>query len=73
VNCLQSGSLQEANKAIHDARREITVAEGLMGTLVGSKVSIQVIGSLVVVVDSIKRISEYGIGISELVFNLYPE
>jgi phosphate uptake regulator len=73
VNCLQSGSLQEANKAIHDARREITVAEGLMGILVGSKVSIQVIGSLVVVVDSIKRISEYGIGISELVFNLYPE
>jgi phosphate uptake regulator len=73
VNCLQSGSLQEANKAIHDARKVITAAEGLMDTLVDSEMSIKTVGRLVVVVDSIKRIAEYGIGISELVFNLFPE
>jgi phosphate uptake regulator len=73
VNCLQSGSLQEANKAIHDARKAISNSEGLMVALMDSDMPVQIISNLVVAVDSIKRIAEYGIGISELVFNLYVE
>jgi phosphate uptake regulator len=73
VNCLQSGSLQEANKAIHDSRRVLTHIEGLMEALVNSDLSISAISNLVVVVGSMRRIAEYGIGISELVFNLYTE
>lgn len=72
-NCLQSGSLQEANKAIHDARRAISEADELMACLMESGMGIKAVGSMVSVADSIKRIAEYGIGISELVFNLYPE
>lgn len=73
VNCIQSGSLQEANKAIHEARKAIAALDGLMEELVELDVSVNTISNLVVVVDSIKRIAEYGIGLSELVFNLYPE
>lgn len=73
VNCLQSGSLQEANKAIHDSRRVLAHVEELMEALVNSDLSISAISNLVVVVGSMRRIAEYGIGISELVFNLYPE
>jgi len=73
VNCLQSGSLQEANKSIHDSRRVLTHVEELMEALVNSDLSITAISNLVVVVGSMRRIAEYGIGISELVFNLYPE
>lgn len=73
VNCLQSGSLQEANKAIHDSRKVLTHVESLMEGLVNSDLPITVVGNLVVVVGSMRRIAEYGIGISELVFNLYPD
>jgi len=73
VNCLQSGSLAEANKAIHDSRHVLTHVGELMEALVKSDLSITAVSSLVVVVGSMRRIAEYGIGISELVFNLYPD
>jgi phosphate uptake regulator len=73
VNCLQSGSLQEANKAIHDSRKVIVKGESLMKEVMDQKVSAKSIGSLIIVVDSLKRIAEYGIDISEIAFNLYAE
>jgi len=72
VNCLQSGSLPEANKIIHDAKKIVSNADGLMVVLMGSSMSVQVVSNLVVVIDSMKRISEYGIGLAEITFNLYP-
>jgi phosphate uptake regulator len=71
VNCLQSGSLQEANKAIHDARKVIDIAEQLMDKVVDSKIPTRAIGAMIIIIESIKRISEYGIGISEIAFNLH--
>lgn len=73
VNCLQSGSLQEANKAIHDSRKVIATGEELMKIVVDQKISARSIGALIIVIDSIKRIAEYGIGISEISFNLNAE
>jgi phosphate uptake regulator len=71
VNCLQSGSLQEANRAIHDARKVIGMAEELMDRVVDSKLPTRAIGAMIIIIESIKRIGEYGIGISEIAFNLH--
>ena len=73
VNCLQSGSLQEANKAIHDARKLISTAEELMDKVVDSKLPARVVGPMIIIIDSMKRIAEYGIGISEIAFNLHSQ
>jgi len=73
VNCLQSGSLQEANKAIHDSRKVIAVGEELMKRVVDENMCAKNIGELIIVVDSLKRIAEYGMGISEIAFNLHAE
>lgn len=73
VNCLQSGSLQEANKSIHDARKAILSAEDLMSRVVELKMKTKTIGALIIVVDSIKRIAEYGIGLSEIAFDLHAD
>jgi phosphate uptake regulator len=73
VNCLQSGSLQEANRSIHDARKVILSAEDLMSKIVELKMKAKTIGALIIVVDSIKRITEYGIGISEIAFDLHAD
>jgi len=71
VNCLQSGNLQGANSTIHDARKVIATAEELMDKVVDSKIPTRAIGAMIIIIESIKRISEYGIGISEIAFNLH--
>ena len=71
VNCLQSGSLLEANKTIHEARKTITSCEELMKKLVNSNTSVKIVGAIIMILDSIKRVAEYGIGIAELAFNLH--
>jgi phosphate uptake regulator len=73
VNCLQSGSLQEANKSIHDARKIIFSAEDLMNKIVELKMKAKTIGALIIVVDSIKRIADYSIGLSETAFDLHTD
>jgi len=73
VNCLQSGSLQEANKAIHDARKVVSAAEELMDKVVASRLPARVVEPMIIIIDSIKRIAEYGIGISEIAFNLHSQ
>lgn len=71
VNCLQTGSLQEANRAIHEARKNIMVCEDLMRQIINGNYSAKTLSSSIIIIDSIKRIAEYSIGISELVFNLH--
>uniref|UniRef100_A0A7C3F5U7 PhoU domain-containing protein n=1 Tax=Candidatus Methanomethylicus mesodigestus TaxID=1867258 RepID=A0A7C3F5U7_9CREN len=71
VNCLQTGSLQEANRAIHESRKNIMVCEDLMRQIINGNYSAKTLSSSIIIIDSIKRIAEYSIGISELVFNLY--
>ena len=73
VNCIQSGSLQEANKAIHDARKVVIVLEELVQKVIEKEGNTKNIASLMIIIDSIRRISEYGIGISEIAFNLHSE
>jgi phosphate transport system protein len=73
VNCLQSGSLQEANKAIHESRKVIAAGEEIMKNVLDQQLCARSIGALIIVLDSIKRIAEYGIGISEIAFNLNTE
>lgn len=66
-----NGSLQEANSAIHEARK-LTAMEGeLISRIMSQEASAKSAGSLMMIMDSIRRIVEYGIGISELVFNAY--
>ncbi|MCQ5376706.1 MAG: hypothetical protein NO516_01505 [Candidatus Methanomethylicia archaeon] len=71
VNCLQTGSLQEANRAIHEARKNIMVCEDLMRQIINGNYSAKTLSSSIIIIDSIKRIAEYSIGISELVFNIH--
>lgn len=71
VNCLQNGSLAEANKAIHDARKVGIAGEELMKEVVNGKHKPKTIGAIIIIVDSTKRIAEYGIGIAELAFNVH--
>lgn len=73
INCLQSGSLQEANKAIHDSRKVIATEEALMKQVMDEKLCARSVGELIIVIDSLKRIAEYGMGISEIAFNLHAE
>lgn len=69
VNCIKTKNLLDANRAIHDARLTIKSTERSLEQ-VSSAPSEGVLNTLVVIFDSIKRIAEYGIGISEIVFNL---
>ncbi len=71
VNCLQNGSLSEANKAIHDARKVSANVEELMRRVVSSDLQTKIISSIIIIVDSTHRIAEYGIGIAELAFNIH--
>jgi len=71
VNCLQNGSLTEANRAIHDARKVSASAEELMKRVIDSDLQTKVIGAMIIVMDSTHRIAEYGIGIAELAFNIH--
>jgi hypothetical protein len=71
VNCLQNGSLTEANKAIHDARKVGMAGEELMKEIANGKHKPKTIGAIIIIVDSTKRIAEYGIGIAELAFNVH--
>ena len=73
VNCLQSGSLVEANKAIHDTRKVIVSGEDLTKKVVDGKLPAKSVGALIIIIDSIKRIAEYGMGISEIAFNVHVE
>lgn len=49
----------------------IGTAEELMDRVVDSKLQARAIGAMIIIIDSIKRIGEYGIGILEIVFNLH--
>jgi hypothetical protein len=49
----------------------IDIAEQLMDKVVDSKIPTRAIGAMIIIIESIKRISEYGIGISEIAFNLH--
>ncbi len=71
VNCLQNGSLAEANKAIHDARKVSSSVEELMKRVVDGNLQTKVIGAMIIVMDSTNRIAEYAIGIAELAFNVH--
>ncbi|MDH5807331.1 MAG: phosphate uptake regulator PhoU [Candidatus Methanomethylicaceae archaeon] len=62
INCVKSINVLDANKVIHDARDLVKKIEEF---LVNEKID-----DLIIILDSIKRISEYGIGISEIVFNI---
>jgi len=73
VNCLQSGSLQEANKAIHDARKAAAQAEELIHRVIDKETDKKMIGAMIIITDSIKRIADYGIGIAEIAFNMHVE
>ncbi len=71
VNCLQNGSLIEANKAIHDARKVGIAGEELMKTAMNSGLQPKTVGAIIIIVDSTKRVAEYAIGIAELAFNVH--
>jgi len=71
VNSLQNGSLQEANKSIHEARKIINTCEDLIKKVVNSNMQAKIVGNIIIILDSIKRIAEYGVGIAELAFNLH--
>lgn len=62
INCIKSINLLDANKVIHDARNLVRYSEEL---LLNGKMDY-----LIVILESVKRIAEYGIGISEIVFNI---
>lgn len=71
VNCLKNGSIQEASRVIHEARKAAAKEEELMRRLIEGALPTKAAASAIIVMDSIRRISEYGIGISELTFNIY--
>ncbi|MBC7120666.1 MAG: phosphate uptake regulator PhoU [Candidatus Methanosuratus sp.] len=71
VNCFKNGSMQEAGNVIHDARRCAAMEEELTKRLIDRGLPAKTIASAMIVMDSIRRIAEYGIGISELAFNVY--
>lgn len=62
INCINSINLIDANKVIHNARNLVKTSEEF---LMNGKPDY-----LIVILESIKRIAEYGIGISEIVFNI---
>ncbi|MCX8181961.1 MAG: phosphate uptake regulator PhoU [Candidatus Methanomethyliaceae archaeon] len=69
VNCIKSNNLLDANKVIHDARLIVKSGEEALDKL-SINFSKENLGTAAVILDSIKRIAEYGIGISEIVFNI---
>ncbi|MEM2002635.1 MAG: phosphate uptake regulator PhoU [Candidatus Methanomethylicaceae archaeon] len=69
LNCLKSNNLLDANRVIHDARSTVKSIEEVLEKF-GHSSSKEVLGTLAVIFDSTKRIAEYGIGISEIVFNI---
>lgn len=71
VNSLKNGSIQEASRVIHDARKAAAKEEELMRRLIEGVLPTKTAASAIIVMDSIRRISEYGIGISELTFNMH--
>ncbi len=73
VNSLKNGSIQEASRVIHEARKAAVKEEELMRRLIEGTVPTKASASAIIVMDSIRRISEYGIGISELTFNMYVD
>lgn len=69
INCIKSNNLLDANKVIHDARTDIRSIEEILEKF-GNMPSKGSLGSLVIILESVKRIAEYAIGISEIVFNI---
>lgn len=67
VNCIKTRNLLDANKVIHDARIIIKSSED---ALTGSLLLKKEVNKLIIALDSIRRIAEYGIGISEIAFNM---
>ncbi len=69
INCIKSNNLLDANKVIHDARTAIRSIEEILEKF-GNMSSKGSLGSLAIILESVKRIAEYAIGISEIVFNI---
>ncbi|MCS7097481.1 MAG: phosphate uptake regulator PhoU [Candidatus Methanomethyliaceae archaeon] len=67
VNCIKTRNLLDANKVIHDARVIIKSSED---ALTGNLLLKKEVNKLIIALDSIRRIAEYGIGISEIAFNM---
>ncbi len=69
VNCIKSNNLLDANRVIHDARSTVKSIEEVLEKF-SSGFSKEILGTLALILESAKRIAEYGIGISEIVFNI---
>ncbi|MGC8936912.1 MAG: PhoU domain-containing protein [Candidatus Methanomethylicaceae archaeon] len=69
VNCIKSNNLLDANKVIHDARNVIRSVEVILEKF-GKLPNDFNLGPIALMLESVKRIAEYGIGISEIAFNI---
>lgn len=69
VNCIKSNNLLDANKVIHDARNVIRSVEEILEKF-GKLPRGLNLGPVALMLESVKRIAEYGIGISEIAFNI---
>ncbi|MDI9643715.1 MAG: PhoU domain-containing protein [Candidatus Verstraetearchaeota archaeon] len=69
INAFNNGSIQEANRVVHEARKVVAKEEDAIKQVVSGGYPAKTVASAILIIESIKRISEYGIGISELTFN----
>ncbi|MCQ5362640.1 MAG: phosphate uptake regulator PhoU [Candidatus Methanomethylicia archaeon] len=72
INSIGGKNINEANKTIHEARAVVKNSEEIVERI-GKDTPEVCMGALAIIADSIKRIAEYGIGISEIAFNLSAE